>query len=179
MLRDNIQIYEYIQQDATLHIFILSGNCSKCFEWYHHPSSGAQTTVSTASGICHTVTATCRDAAGSSNDVTNTRCCRFSCLRSWWWVVVPLETCRAVSRYNKLCKVASCSIYVGLPKISENLNTPRKPLALRTWAARCLFLYLSTSSLATGFFVSARVSEFWLFSLHHCHECCVYRNGGS
>jgi hypothetical protein len=27
---------------------------------YIHPSSGAQTTVSTASGICHTVTATCR-----------------------------------------------------------------------------------------------------------------------
>jgi len=26
---------------------------------YHHPSSGAQTTVSTASGIRHTVTATC------------------------------------------------------------------------------------------------------------------------
>ena len=40
--------------------FILSGNCSTCFGLYHHPSSGAQTTVSTASGICHTVTATCR-----------------------------------------------------------------------------------------------------------------------
>jgi hypothetical protein len=40
--------------------FILSGNCSTCFGWYHHLSSGAQTTVSTASGICHTVTATCR-----------------------------------------------------------------------------------------------------------------------
>jgi hypothetical protein len=40
--------------------FILSGNCSTCFGWYHHPSSGAQTTVPTASGICHTVTATCR-----------------------------------------------------------------------------------------------------------------------
>ena len=40
--------------------FILSGNCSTCFGWYHHPSSGAQTTVSTASGICHTITATCR-----------------------------------------------------------------------------------------------------------------------
>jgi len=39
--------------------FILSGNCSTCFGWYHHPSSGAQTTVSTASGICHTVTAIC------------------------------------------------------------------------------------------------------------------------
>jgi len=21
--------------------------------------------------------------------VTNTRCCRYSCLHSWWWVVVP------------------------------------------------------------------------------------------
>jgi hypothetical protein len=31
--------------------FILSGNCSTCFSWYHHPSSGAQTTVSTESGI--------------------------------------------------------------------------------------------------------------------------------
>jgi len=33
--------------------FILSGNCSTCCGWNHHPSSGAQTTVSTASGICH------------------------------------------------------------------------------------------------------------------------------
>jgi hypothetical protein len=40
--------------------FILSGNCSTCFGWYFHPSSGAQTTVSTTSGICHIVTATCR-----------------------------------------------------------------------------------------------------------------------
>ena len=40
--------------------FILSGNYSTCFGWYHHPSSGTQTTVSTASGIGHTVTATCR-----------------------------------------------------------------------------------------------------------------------
>jgi hypothetical protein len=40
--------------------FILSGNCFTCFVWYHHPSSGGQTTVSTASGICHTFTTTCR-----------------------------------------------------------------------------------------------------------------------
>jgi hypothetical protein len=53
---DDIPIYA--QQDATLHS--LSGNCSTCFGWYLHQSSGAHTTVSTASGICHTVTATCR-----------------------------------------------------------------------------------------------------------------------
>ena len=35
--------------------FILSGNCSTCFGWYHQPSSGAQTTVSTASGMCYTI----------------------------------------------------------------------------------------------------------------------------
>ena len=67
--RNNILIY--IQLDATLHSLFISGNCSTCFGWYHHPSSGAQTTVSTASGICHTV-------AG----VKNTRCCRYSCMRS-------------------------------------------------------------------------------------------------
>jgi hypothetical protein len=37
--------------------FILSGNCSTCFGWYLHPSSGVHTTVSKASGICHAVTA--------------------------------------------------------------------------------------------------------------------------
>jgi hypothetical protein len=39
--------------------FILSGNCSTCVVWYLHPSSGAHTTVFTASVICHTVTAKC------------------------------------------------------------------------------------------------------------------------
>jgi hypothetical protein len=50
----------YIQQDATLHSLFISGNCSTCFGWYFHPSSGTHTTVSKASGICHTVTAICR-----------------------------------------------------------------------------------------------------------------------
>jgi len=48
-----MNILIYIQQDATLR------NCSTCFGWYHHLSSGAQTTVSTASGICHAVIALC------------------------------------------------------------------------------------------------------------------------
>jgi len=39
--------------------FILSGNCSACFGWYHHPSTGGQTTVSTAPGICHTFIVIC------------------------------------------------------------------------------------------------------------------------
>jgi hypothetical protein len=37
-------------------------------------------------------------AADGSNGVTNTRCCRYSYLRSWWWVMVPPETRREVSR---------------------------------------------------------------------------------
>jgi hypothetical protein len=57
--RKNILIHIYpIRCNVTQ--FILSGSCSTRFGWYHHTSSGAQTTVSTASGICHTVTATCR-----------------------------------------------------------------------------------------------------------------------
>jgi hypothetical protein len=50
----------YIQQDATLHSLFISGNCSTCFWYYFHPSSGAHTIVSTASGIFHTVTAISR-----------------------------------------------------------------------------------------------------------------------
>jgi hypothetical protein len=50
----------YIQQDVTLHSLFISKKYSTCFGWYFHPSSGAHETVSTAPGICHTVTATCR-----------------------------------------------------------------------------------------------------------------------
>jgi len=53
-------------------------------------------------------------AANSSICVKNTRCCRYSCLRSWLWVMVPPETCRAVSGWNKLCNVASCWIYIRI-----------------------------------------------------------------
>ena len=56
-----INIFHYISNKLQiLHSLFISGNCSACFGWYHHPSSGAQTTVSTASVICQTVTFTCR-----------------------------------------------------------------------------------------------------------------------
>jgi hypothetical protein len=39
-------------------------------------------------------------AADSSNGMTNTKCCRYSCIRSWWWVELLHETYRAVSRHK-------------------------------------------------------------------------------
>jgi len=39
-----------VPQDANYIQFILSVNGPTCFEWFLHPSSGAQITVSTASG---------------------------------------------------------------------------------------------------------------------------------
>ena len=50
----------YIQKDATLDSLFISGNCSKCFGGISTPSSGAHKTVSTESGTCQTVIATCR-----------------------------------------------------------------------------------------------------------------------
>ena len=43
------------QQDAQVTEFILSDNCFTCFGRHCHPSSGAQTTVTTASGDHYTV----------------------------------------------------------------------------------------------------------------------------
>ena len=83
----------YFQQDATLHILFISWNRSTCFGWYLHPSSGAHTVVSTASGSYQSVTATCpyRGRVGTQfqffHDV------------------------------NKLCKVPSCWIYIGIEKV--------------------------------------------------------------
>jgi hypothetical protein len=50
----NLLLYKS-QQDAHFTEFILSDNCSTCFGRYYHPSSGAQTTVTTASGNRYTV----------------------------------------------------------------------------------------------------------------------------
>jgi hypothetical protein len=47
-----------IQQDATIYSLFISVNCSTCFGWYLHPSSGAHVSVATASGSITTVTAT-------------------------------------------------------------------------------------------------------------------------
>ena len=52
--RNNIILYRS-QKDAHVTEFILSDNCSTWFGLYYHPSSGAQTTVTTASGNRYTV----------------------------------------------------------------------------------------------------------------------------
>jgi hypothetical protein len=52
--RNNILLYKS-QQDAHVTEFILSDNCSTCCGRYYNPSSGAQTTVTTASGNRYTV----------------------------------------------------------------------------------------------------------------------------
>ena len=48
----------YIQQEATLHSLFYLETALHVSGLFHHPSSGAQTTLSTASGMCHTVIAT-------------------------------------------------------------------------------------------------------------------------
>jgi len=53
-MNSTILVYKS-QQDAHVTEFILSDNCSTCFGRYYHPSSGAQTTVTAASGNCYTV----------------------------------------------------------------------------------------------------------------------------
>ena len=94
--RKNIPIY--IQQDATLHsLFYL--------ETAVHVSGGTSThhqeRIQLYLQYLIFVTSLLLPAAlaaGSSNNVTNTRWCRYSCMHSWWWVEVPPETCTAVSR---------------------------------------------------------------------------------
>jgi hypothetical protein len=68
---NSIPIYSYIQQNAALHSLFISANCSTCFGWYFHPSSGGHTTLSTASSICHIVTVIwrCRGRDGTSLSV--------------------------------------------------------------------------------------------------------------
>jgi len=88
----------YIQQDTTLHsLFYL--------ETALHVSGGNTTHHQESKQLYlqHLVFVTqlllpAAIAADSSNGLRNTRYCRYSCLRSWWWVVLPPEPCRAVAR---------------------------------------------------------------------------------
>ena len=96
-------------------------------------------------------------AADSNNGMTNTRYCRYSCFCSWWWVMVPPETCRAVSRQNKLCILLDIYIlefsYLHLPlcmKINSNqksrvlvkCNTKREVGRSTLYVSTALLLFL-------------------------------------
>jgi len=83
----------YVQPDAPLHSLFSSENCSTCFGCYFHPSSEAHKLY-----LEHLLYVT--PLLLCSKGVTNTRCYGYSCLRSWWWVLVPPEICRAVSRFK-------------------------------------------------------------------------------
>ena len=61
---------------------------------------------------------------------------------SWWRTHKPFFHISGLLLLTHSRWFVKTSLYVGLPKTSENLNIPRKPLALWTWAARCLFLHL-------------------------------------
>jgi len=66
--------------------FILSVNCSTYFGWFLHPSSGAQITVSTASGTSQPlllpVAIVEELGLQSATGSISTRCCRYSYLCS-------------------------------------------------------------------------------------------------
>ena len=103
----------YVQQDAPLHSLFMYGNCSTCFGWYLHPSSGVHTTVSTVSGICHTVAVD-----------------KVVCAPDDGWRYHPKHV-EQLPDINKLCKGASCWIYIGIylwctDPWTLNLSVPRK-----------------------------------------------------
>jgi hypothetical protein len=94
-----------IQQDATLHSLFISGNCSTRFGWYHHPSSGAHTTVFVTPLLLPAAI-----AADSSNGVTSTRCYTVVCAPDDGLKYHPKRV-EQFPDINKLCNVASCWIY--------------------------------------------------------------------
>jgi len=94
-----------VQQDATTYSLFLSVNCSTCFGWYLHPSSGVHVTVSRASGTSKTIIATCCE-----HDWTGTLV--QSCSQQVA-VMVLLMPDAVVTDINKLYIVASCCTIIG------------------------------------------------------------------
>jgi hypothetical protein len=111
---NNISICVYIQQDATLHSLLyleidlhFSGGTSTHHQEHKHlylrhmifvtPLLLSATIFKELELVCSNSSTI---AADSSNGVTNNRCCRYRCMRSWWWVDIPPESYRAVSTYK-------------------------------------------------------------------------------
>jgi hypothetical protein len=112
--RKYILIYVYIQQDAKLHSLFISGNCSTCFGWYFHPSSGAHTTSSTASGMSHRycyllLSWQIAVTVWQVPDAVDTVVCAPD--DGWKYHPKHLEQFQNI---NKLCNFASCWIYIGI-----------------------------------------------------------------
>jgi len=94
--RKNILIY--IQQDAILHsLFYLGTSLHVSVGTTTHHQERKQLYLQRLVFVTPLLLPVAI-AADSSNGVTNTRSCRYSCMRSWWWVVLPPQTCRTVSR---------------------------------------------------------------------------------
>jgi len=111
-----------------LHSLFISGNCSTCFGWYFYPSSEAHTTVSTASAICHTVTAICRYRGRVGTGLSVLWVAYATAVMVWQlsyavdtvvcapddgWKYHPKHV-EQFSDINKLCNVASCWIFIGI-----------------------------------------------------------------
>jgi hypothetical protein len=135
--------------------FILPGNCCTCLGWYHHPSSGAHTTVSTASGICHTVTAICR-YTHTHTHYRNDRLhlthflVAFAKLQK---VTVSLVTSVRLSAWNNSAPTGRIfmkfDIWVYFENMSGELQASLKPYKndrYFTWRSVCIFGHISLSS---------------------------------
>jgi len=94
-----------VQQDATIYSLFICVNCSTCFGWYLHLSSGAHVTVFTASGISKTVTATCRELVPDAVDTVTSA-------PDDEWRYHPKHVER-ITDINKLYIVASCWTIIG------------------------------------------------------------------
>jgi len=115
-------IFEYIHQDTNLNILFISGNCSTCFGWYFHPSSGAHTTVTTvlywywylSHRYCY-MSLSWRSwnwfecAVGGVPHPQHTQ---VVCAPDDGWRYHPKHV-EQFSDTNKLCNVASFWIYIG------------------------------------------------------------------
>jgi hypothetical protein len=134
------------QRDATIYSLFISVNCCTYFGWYLHLSSGAYGTVSTASGIAKTVTATFREHDWTGTEFSSSHVLMVLLMSDAADTVTwaPTDGWRYHPKYveqftdiSKLCIVASLWIIIGIysrctdprtsdgPKGGFNPPTPR------------------------------------------------------
>ena len=104
-----VNVFNYNQQDATLHNDIYYYNCSTCFRKFLRPSSGAQNCIHSiwylSIFFCFLPLSwvNCQlthDRGKKQKKIDKYQISVYTVLRFWWWAEELPETCRSVIVIN-------------------------------------------------------------------------------
>jgi hypothetical protein len=149
-------IFKYNQQDATLHNSFISAKCCTCFRRFLRPSSGVQKLYIMHLVFVKQLLLPFAVMKGSSNSLTNTRCCMYSFGAPDDGRRNRLKHVEHCAEISELCNVVACWLYLKIHSQCKN------PWASRETSHNC---WCQCSFRNWTYQVRARLANDWKVTL--------------